>query len=638
MVLDRSLKGRSLVIILLILLLAFSLRVFRLGYQDLWWDEGANYVVASSSLGFIMDYASAADIHPPLYAILLHFWIKVAGQSEFSLRFPSLAFGVLIVALLYFAGKRLFGIKAGLFAALVSALSLFYLAYSQEARMYSLVTLLTLVSSLLLFELVRRARVGKVPNHLWLLYLLFAVASLYIDYSAAFVLIFQNLFVFLWLAITKGTRLRFLLRWYACQFGILLLYLPWLLMATRQLTGYGQGRSTAPGVISEVTQLWRAFNLGLALRDNQGTLLLWAVAVILAGGLAIGLVKWAKKDTKGSALPFFYILGYCLIPVLVFLIVLHFRPFFHPRYLLVATPGYYLLLGLAFTGVWERWRVLALSVGPAVLVMWGLLFSQYYFDPEFTKDDTRGTAEFIAREARSNDLVLWEPHNPLGIYYRGEARASEFAVDLQTTSQRLTELCGRCQRVFLATWYQSDNDLWEMLPFLLTKYGTRQGEALFKGYKVVWYQMPPKVELSLGDLRSLHANFGNQIALDGFAYGIREDKPTKEDVENIWVTLHWRSLAKIEDDFAFFVHLYDSRGKLVGQDDHLLWNERRLPTSLWQPGETTLSFANPKWAEDVPSGKYQLEVGIYWPKAPLKRLELVDSGQTRLAIATIEVK
>ncbi|MEM2046141.1 MAG: glycosyltransferase family 39 protein, partial [Candidatus Bathyarchaeia archaeon] len=90
--------------------------------------------------------ATAADRSPFLYYLLLHFWIWIAGESEWALRWPSLAFGVLAVALAVRLADRGWGRPAGAFAALTMALSPFWLHYAQEARMYTMLAAGTLAA------------------------------------------------------------------------------------------------------------------------------------------------------------------------------------------------------------------------------------------------------------------------------------------------------------------------------------------------------------------------------------------------------------------------------------------------------------------------------------------------------------
>jgi len=82
--------------------------------------------------------ATAADRSPFLYYLLLHFWIRAAGESEFALRGPSVAFGLLAAALVARLTARGWGQPAAAFAVLTMGLSPFWLYYVQEARMYAM--------------------------------------------------------------------------------------------------------------------------------------------------------------------------------------------------------------------------------------------------------------------------------------------------------------------------------------------------------------------------------------------------------------------------------------------------------------------------------------------------------------------
>ncbi len=100
-------RSRLWVGLLVITLAAFALRLFHLAQQSLWYDEAFSVFLAQMDLGAITA-RTAADIQPPLYYYLLHFWTVLAGSSEFSVRFLSLWFGVLTVPLVYVAARRLF--------------------------------------------------------------------------------------------------------------------------------------------------------------------------------------------------------------------------------------------------------------------------------------------------------------------------------------------------------------------------------------------------------------------------------------------------------------------------------------------------------------------------------------------------
>lgn len=79
-------RSQVTVLLLVILLLAsFGLRVYRLGDKSVWWDEGLAAWAARRSLAEIARW-TAADVHPPLYFWMLHFWRWGSGDSEFGLR------------------------------------------------------------------------------------------------------------------------------------------------------------------------------------------------------------------------------------------------------------------------------------------------------------------------------------------------------------------------------------------------------------------------------------------------------------------------------------------------------------------------------------------------------------------------
>src|SRR5512137_1326106 len=82
----------------IVLLLAFALRAYKLGDQNVWWDEAFSVWVTRHDLGTLTTIA-AGDTHPPLYYWLLNLWMVVTGPSEFALRFPSLVYGVVAVTL-----------------------------------------------------------------------------------------------------------------------------------------------------------------------------------------------------------------------------------------------------------------------------------------------------------------------------------------------------------------------------------------------------------------------------------------------------------------------------------------------------------------------------------------------------------
>ena len=182
------LKHKHYLWLLIAIVVAFALRVYRLDAQSLWNDEGTSVALAPLSLQAIAS-AALQDIHPPLYYFLLHFWTPLAGQTEFAVRFLSVIAGLLVVAVTYRISRRLFDTRTAILAAFLSAFSPFQVYYSQETRMYIWVTLFAAVSvyamlrvldmrSMRMLETGRETR-NPSPLQFWLLYVAATVAMLY---------------------------------------------------------------------------------------------------------------------------------------------------------------------------------------------------------------------------------------------------------------------------------------------------------------------------------------------------------------------------------------------------------------------------------------------------------------------------
>src|SRR3989338_6308787 len=128
-----------------VLLVGLFLRIYDLGGESLWTDEGISIRVSNSDLSHIIK-DRAINFHTPFYFIILHYWILLFGNSEFATRFLSLIFGFCALFMIYKLGSLIFDEEVGIFASLLLTLSIFHIYYSQEVRMYSLLALLTLVS------------------------------------------------------------------------------------------------------------------------------------------------------------------------------------------------------------------------------------------------------------------------------------------------------------------------------------------------------------------------------------------------------------------------------------------------------------------------------------------------------------
>ena len=116
------------------------LRFHDLGLDSLWRDEAISWQQSKDSLVDLFR-RTAEDNYPPLHNLSLFVAMKLFGDGEWSLRLPSAIFGTANVLAIYWLGSITVGRSAGLLAAAFLALSGFHIWYSQEARMYALLSL-----------------------------------------------------------------------------------------------------------------------------------------------------------------------------------------------------------------------------------------------------------------------------------------------------------------------------------------------------------------------------------------------------------------------------------------------------------------------------------------------------------------
>ena len=114
---------RSTGIILALLLVAFTLRVWNLSTQSVWWDEAFTWQTTSHGLANFWQMLLTGDRNPPLYFVSVALWGSVAGWSEFSLRFVSVAWSMMGLAFLFNLARRLYSFSAGLWTLLLAAIA-----------------------------------------------------------------------------------------------------------------------------------------------------------------------------------------------------------------------------------------------------------------------------------------------------------------------------------------------------------------------------------------------------------------------------------------------------------------------------------------------------------------------------------
>jgi 4-amino-4-deoxy-L-arabinose transferase-like glycosyltransferase len=129
-----------------LLALAAVVRFAGIGSQSFWLDEVVTAELVNKPFGDLLSTIPHSESTPYLYYVLLWPWAHVFGDGEAGLRSLSALFGVATVAAIWAGARALISERAGLAAAALAAINPFLIWYSQEARAYALLALLSAVS------------------------------------------------------------------------------------------------------------------------------------------------------------------------------------------------------------------------------------------------------------------------------------------------------------------------------------------------------------------------------------------------------------------------------------------------------------------------------------------------------------
>jgi hypothetical protein len=101
------------------------------------------------------------------------------------------------------------------------------------------------------------------------------------------------------------------------------------------------------------------------------------------------------------------------------------------------------------------------------------------------------------------------------------------------------------------------------------------------------------------------------------------------------LNLYWQALEQAPADYAIFLHLLDAQGQTVAQRDTLI-RYGDYPTTHWQPGEIVLDLADLPLPVDLAPGEYNLELGVY-DIATMARLPVPETSQNAVTLTHVVV-
>ncbi|NIN65090.1 MAG: hypothetical protein GTO63_10385 [Anaerolineae bacterium] len=396
-----------------ILLLAFLLRVAYLDAQSLWWDEAFSVTISSMDLSSLLDAALDDRVHPPLYYLVLRFWLSL-GQSEFVLRALSAVTGVLAVACMFPMASVVGDRRLGVMSALALAICPLHIWYSQEVRMYSLSIFLTLMANYFFLRLLRDRRLTN-----WLGYGISMLLAMYTHYLTLFVILAQMTY----LTLTRQRHRTLLREWLLCMLIVGLLCTPWFI-AIFLSGGFYQASISWIQPVAPEDLFWTIYSFGLGFTSNPSNPFNILAGLLLTGILAYVSVRLLLgKIVVQHRNKLWFVWLWLMLPLmLVFLISLDWplpqkRSIYVDRFLTPLLPALVILTGYGVTQVFGRKRLLGVLTIVALLLPLGVSSGSLYLNSEYHRDQWRQAISAIKENAQGGDILLVRPHHYVPLYY-----------------------------------------------------------------------------------------------------------------------------------------------------------------------------------------------------------------------------
>ncbi len=605
-------------------LLGLILRLPRLGWQPLWWDEGYSAYFATEPLGR-MAWLTARDIHPPLYYALLHLWTTLLGGTDpVTLRAFSVAWGVLTIPLIVWLARELFPQqpRSWFVAGLLLALSPMHIFYSQEIRMYGMAMALLLAATALFWRWLRQPSWGRAA---W--YVVVALLALYTLYYSALVLLAHFAWGF-WHARRNRQQLVGL---FGMGVAIAVGYLPWIIYAAPKLAPYVSNKvaTDADTPLGLPQYLWRhsqTFLAGHIAPEGQSMLATLLGAIGLAGWLGllllgIGLATRNKTGVTTGDLPssrltlhnaYSALATFALVPLtLAFLLNLR-LPFFPEggeRLLLTVLPFVLILIGAAIDLTWPSPRLGAYALAAFLLGSLAGLVT-FYTTPRYADRDYRPLIGQIVQQGGPDDTVFAVFPWQIGYWraYVPTAFRNQHGPQARLAAEGILEWGPEIQAAVDAALAQGTVWFPEPLSFGSTLPGEIEAYLAPRSANLVnrWYGPATRLTawraLPQGELTAVDADFGPALLS---AARIMPSQAASAN-EPVAVTLAWQvAPGNQAEDYYVTLRLVDEEGRQWAARDYAPLGGlavEREPELVEQVGLTVPA--------GLPPGAYTLAVGL----------------------------
>lgn len=393
--LKNFLKYRYIFSLVAILILGALLRFHHFAQRSLWLDEADSANLLKNDFVNIWPHLIVSG-NNPTYIYLLKIWSEFFGNSEIALRTLSIFFGLISIIFIYKLGKLLFSRPVGTWAAFFLAINYFSIFYSIQARQYSLVILISIISyyyfSLLI---IKKSNIKRI-----VLYIIFTLLGLYAH--PWFFLLFGSQIFFIFL------KYRFKVRPLIFYQALILLFSLPRIIQLFKLSESGASDWIGSTSFNTFFETFSFFTYGASM--------FYLVLIFIALFYIFIQVEKTedrfflkfKKDSFHSLNigPSWLLINYLLLPIFMAFIVSKFTPFYEPgRYEAIVLPAFILIMANLFSEI-KNYRVLIVGVVILIFLSFNSVITEAQTINNYQADDKK-VAEDLLNFISNGDLVIY---------------------------------------------------------------------------------------------------------------------------------------------------------------------------------------------------------------------------------------
>jgi len=346
----KVLHQKGFIALFFLLVIAFVIRLKDIMLFDEWFDCSYTRLMTEKSFKFLI--FNPVDVHPTpnIFYLLQKFWSELFGYTIYTQRLLIAILGIIFLISIFYITKRLKSPKIAFIATFLATFSLSYIKYSQENRMYMLLSIFIIWAFY------------HYHSKNYILLSIFLTLSIYTHYYASFFLIFILLDVILTKTLSKK-----LIKSLVTAFILLIPLVFHFFIQIHRIEGMWLKSPKITSILSTYSY-FMIIPSNTPMNDAlSGGILIIPIAIFISTFI---FYKYSKLNMRLGII--------CLlVPLIVFISALMIKIPFHHRFLLMFGFGFYILLATGIERLsscfWRNKTILFI-----ILLLWAIFQSAYY--------------------------------------------------------------------------------------------------------------------------------------------------------------------------------------------------------------------------------------------------------------------